>query len=108
MDNLSPVFFIGNIRIGTVEGASCINLGNNLPVGFQSFKKQNQGFGSICGDNNDIAELCSVLKDTNVVDMLNQSGNDEVPDWVKRLASEKFSLGDKESSRQSKSEHKFK
>jgi hypothetical protein len=103
MDNLSPVFFIGYIRIGSVGGASCINLGNNLPVGFQSFSKQNQGFGSITGDNNDISELCSVLKDTNMVDMLNQSGSDEVPDWVKRLAAEKFFEEEKKSSRHSKS-----
>ncbi|MEA4848606.1 MAG: hypothetical protein VB106_15360 [Clostridiaceae bacterium] len=90
MPNLSPCFFIGNIRIGLVEGASCINLGNNLPMGFQSFKKQNQGFGSINGDNNDISELCSVLKDTNMIDMLNQTGSEEVPDWIKKLAADKF------------------
>lgn len=101
MDNLSPVFFIGNIRIGSVEGASCINLGNNLPVGFQSFKKQNQGFGSITGDNNDISELCSVLKDTNMIDMLNQSDSDEIPEWVKKLAAEKFFEGEKKSSKHS-------
>jgi hypothetical protein len=102
MDNLSPVFFIGSIRIGTVEGASCINFGNNLPVGFQSFKKQNQGFGSISGDNNDISELCSVLKDTNIVDMLNQSDTDEVPSWVKKLAADKFCEGERKSSKHSK------
>lgn len=102
MPNLSPVFFIGSIRIGTVEGASCINLGNNLPVGFQSFKKQNQGFGTICGDNNDISELCSVLKDTNMIDMLNQSGSEEVPSWVKKLAADRFSESSKKSSRHSK------
>ncbi|KUO77625.1 MAG: hypothetical protein APF77_19930 [Clostridia bacterium BRH_c25] len=101
MPNLSPLFFIGNIRIGSVEGASCINLGNNLPVGFQSFKKQNQGFGSITGDNNDISELCSVLKDTNMIDMLNQSGSDEVPGWVKKLAIEKFSKNAENSSKHS-------
>lgn len=98
MPNLSPVFFIGSIRIGTVEGASCINLGNNLPVGFQSYKKQNQGFGTICGDNNDISELCSVLKDTNMIDMLNQSDSDEVPGWVKKLASGRFSEDNKKNS----------
>ena len=99
MPNLSPIFVIGNIRIGTVEGASCINLGNNLPVGFQSFKKQNQGFGSISGDNNDISELCSVLKDTNMVDMLNQSDSDEIPYWVKKLAADKFHEGEKKHSK---------
>ena len=102
MDNMSPVFFIGSIRIGSVQGASCVNLGNNLPVGFQSFTKQNQGFGSISGDNNDISELCSVLKDTNMVDMLNQCGSDEVPDWVKRLAADKFSGDNEKASKHSK------
>lgn len=89
MPELSPVFFIGSIRIGVVEGASCVNLGNNLPVGFQSFKKQNQGFGSIIGDNNDISELCSALKDTNTVDMLNQPDDIDIPGWVKSLIAAK-------------------
>lgn len=102
MDNLSPIFFIGSIRIGTVEGASCVNIGNNLPAGFQSFKKQNQGFGSITGDNNDISELCSVLKDTNMVDMLNQSVADGVPDWIRKLAADKFRRESKKSSGHSK------
>jgi hypothetical protein len=88
MPDLSPVFFIGNIRIGSVSGASCVNLGNNLPLGFQSYSKQNQGFGSITGDNNDISELCSALKDTNTIDMLNQSDTIEVPDCVKKLISD--------------------
>lgn len=101
MDNLSPIFFIGNIRIGSVEGASCINLGNNLPVGFQSFKKQNQGFGSITGDNNDISELCSVLKDTNMVDMLNKADTDDIPKWVKNLAAENFFESEKKSPKHS-------
>lgn len=101
MDSLSPIFYIGNIRIGIVEGASCINLGNNLPVGFQSYKKQNQGFGSITGDNNDISELCSVLKDTNMVDMLNKADTDEIPEWVKRLAVEKIFEGGRKASRHS-------
>jgi len=89
MPELSPVFFIGSIRIGTIEGASCVNMGNNLPVGFQSFKKQNQGFGSISGDNNEISELCSGLKDSNTVDMLNQPGAAPIPDWVKKLITAK-------------------
>jgi hypothetical protein len=91
MDNLSPVFFIGTIRIGSVGGASCVNIGNNLPTGFQNFSKTNQGFGSVTGDNNSISELCSVLKDTNMIDMLNQGDSDDTPDWVKKLAAEKFS-----------------
>ncbi len=102
MDNLSPIFFIGNIRIGSVEGASCINLGNNLPVGFQSFSKKNQGFGSITGDNNDISELCSVLKDTNMIDMLNKSDTNDIPEWVRKLASENLFESEKKESRHSK------
>ncbi|MGE5677184.1 MAG: hypothetical protein ACM3ZR_03910 [Pseudomonadota bacterium] len=101
MDSLSPIFYIGTIRIGIVEGASCINLGNNLPVGFQSYKKQNQGFGSITGDNNDISELCSVLKDTNMVDMLNKADTEEIPEWVKKLAVEKIFEGGRKASRHS-------
>lgn len=101
MDNLSPIFFIGTIRIGSVSGASCVNLGNNLPTGFQSFMKQNQGFGSITGDNNDISELCSVLKDTNMVDMLNQSDSDQIPDWIKKLAADKFFRSERKSSKHS-------
>lgn len=101
MDSMSPVFIIGYIRIGSVGGASCVNLGNNLPLGFQSFSKQNQGFGSISGDNNDISELCSVLKDANMVDMLNQSDSDDVPDWVKKLAADRFFENEEKPSKQS-------
>jgi len=95
MPDLSPLFIIGYIRIGSVGGASSINLGNNLPVGFQSYSKQNQGFGTITGDNNDISEIYSLLKDTNAIDMLNNADSDEVPEWVKRLAADRFSKSGK-------------
>lgn len=85
MSALSPTFLIGYIRIGSVEGASCVNLGNNLEAGFQSYKKENNGLGSITGDNNDIKDLKSALRDSNVIDMLNDPVDDELPGWVKDL-----------------------
>lgn len=92
MSYLSPIFLIGKIHIGNVEGASCVNIGNNLPIGFESYKKQNQGFGSITGDHNDIKDLESKLKDSHVVDMINQSDNDDIPEYAKQLA-KKFHKG---------------
>ncbi|MGE5631615.1 MAG: hypothetical protein ACM3TR_11035 [Caulobacteraceae bacterium] len=89
MPNASPIFFIGSIRIGIIEGASCVNFGNNLPIGFQSYKKQNQGFGSINGDNNEISKLFSALKDSNTIDMLNQPDSEDPPDWVKKMIASK-------------------
>jgi hypothetical protein len=81
---LSPTFIIGNIRIGSVEGASCVNMGNNYPTGFQSHKKHNQGFGSVGGDNNNIEGARSILDDSDFLDMFNQTDQD-VPDWVEKL-----------------------
>lgn len=46
---LSPTFYIGHIRIGSVEGASCVNLGNNWPTDFDNYKKHTQGFGEVGG-----------------------------------------------------------
>lgn len=85
MSLLSPVFFIGHIRIGSIEGASCLNMGNNLPVGFESHKKQNQGFGSISGDGNTIEDIRSLLEDSKIIDMLSQDNPEDIPDWVKQL-----------------------
>lgn len=85
MSVLSPNFFIGKLRVGTVEGASCINMGNNFPVGFESHKKQNQGLGTISGDNNQFDGLRTLLNDSDIIDMLNQSDETEVPDWIKDL-----------------------
>lgn len=91
MSHFSPNFFIKTLRIGKIESASCLNMGNNLPIGFQSYTKQNQGFGTINGDNNDISEIISALKDSNVIDMLNQPESDDLPDWVKKLIVAKLS-----------------
>ncbi len=79
---LSPTFVIGSIRIGNVEGASCVNMGNNFPTNFHSQKKHNQGFGSISGDHNQFHQARTALNDADVLDMFNDS-SDEVPDWVK-------------------------
>lgn len=83
MTSLSPTFFIGNIRIGTVEGASCVNLGNNLPSNFNNYKKQNQGFGSIHGNGNDIQGIRSLLTSSPILELLSNSNLDDVPDWAR-------------------------
>ncbi|KOP71754.1 hypothetical protein ACFFHH_14335 [Cytobacillus solani] len=90
MTLLSPNFFIGTIRIGTVEGASCVNFGNNAPSGFESFKKHSQGLGSISGDGNHIEGLRSLLNDSAIMDLLTSRDEKDVPDWVKELIQEKM------------------
>jgi len=91
MSFLSPNIAIGTIRIGSIEGASVVNLGNNFPTGFQSFKKVNQGFGSISGDHNNIKGMRSQLSDSNIIDMLNGSDRfEELPDWLQLLIMEKM------------------
>lgn len=69
----APIMNIGNINIGTVEGASCVNIGNNFPNNFTSNKKQIQGFGSISGDHNDIHEIISKGFTRSQFDMINQT-----------------------------------
>lgn len=81
----SPNFIIGTIRIGTIEGASCLNMGNNLPTSFESHKKQNQGFGSITGDENGINGLRTFLDDQDVLDMMNLGDEKKEPDWLKEV-----------------------
>lgn len=81
---LSPTFVIGYIRIGSVEGASCVNLGNNYPTGFESHSKLNQGFGNVSGDNNDIRGATSAVDDNDVLDMLSEADSD-MPQWVKHM-----------------------
>lgn len=79
---LSPTFIIGHIRIGSVEGASCVNLGNNWPTNFESHKKHNQGFGTVHGNNNKVSGIRSLLNDSDFLDMFNETGQ-EIPDWLK-------------------------
>lgn len=91
---LSPNFVIGSIKIGSIEGASCLNMGNNFPSNFSSHKKQNQGFGSITGDHNDIRDILSRLDDSDVLDMYNQMDQDDPPEWIKEIVSAKKSRKD--------------
>jgi hypothetical protein len=58
---LSPTFIIGSIRIGSVEGASCVNLGNNWPTEFTSSSQTQQGFGEISGDGNELSRFHALL-----------------------------------------------
>lgn len=90
MTHLSPYFFIGTIRIGTVEGASCINFGNNAPSGFESFKKHSQGLGSISGDGNHIEGLRSLLNDAAIMDLLINQDQTEIPSWIQELIEERI------------------
>ncbi|TJY44059.1 hypothetical protein E5161_01285 [Cohnella pontilimi] len=83
---LSPQFVIGSIRIGSVENASCINMGNNWPTAFENHQKLTQGFGSVSGDRNLVAGIRSLLSDSDFVDMLNLSDS-EVPDWLRGILS---------------------
>ncbi|GMA49843.1 hypothetical protein GCM10025857_12000 [Alicyclobacillus contaminans] len=83
---LSPTFIIGAIRIGQIEGASCLNMGNNWISDFRSFKKHNQGFGSVRGDNNVVHGIRSLLNDPDTVDMLGAPPtSSELPEWMRRL-----------------------
>ncbi|MED4953628.1 hypothetical protein NYE69_01335 [Paenibacillus sp. FSL R5-0527] len=66
---LAPNFVIGHIRVGTVEGSSCINIGNNLPSGFTSHKKQNQGL-SVSGDHNELKDIESLLDNAGSAELL--------------------------------------
>ncbi|UJF34346.1 hypothetical protein [Paenibacillus hexagrammi] len=81
---MSPNFIIGSIRIGSVESASCINMGNNWPTGFESTQKTVQGFGSVAGDHNQIVGTRSLLNDSDFLDMLNIEGN-ETPEWLQEI-----------------------
>ncbi|MBU9712320.1 hypothetical protein [Evansella tamaricis] len=83
MASFSPTFYIGNIRIGTVEGSSSVNIGHNTNSGFKSEKKQNQGFGSISGDNNSFKDSKTLLDDADFLDMFNGSLSDDIPEWLK-------------------------
>lgn len=82
---LSPTFYIGHIRIGSVEGASCVNLGNNWPTDFDNYKKHTQGFGEVGGDHNRLTEAQSAVTDSELIDMLNLSDDADLPDWVKEM-----------------------
>ncbi|MDQ0214875.1 hypothetical protein J2S13_001272 [Oikeobacillus pervagus] len=90
MKTFSPTFIIGSIRIGSVEGASCVNFGNNLPTDFTSHSKQNQGFGTIQGDHNHLQELISRLDEKDCIDVLNESKETAQPAWINQLINQKI------------------
>ncbi|WP_010192439.1 hypothetical protein [Bacillus sp. m3-13] len=96
MSDYSPNFFIGSIRIGVVESASCINMGNNYPSQFQSHKKHNQGVGNISGDENDIHGTKSQVSDSSFIDMFEQSEDQELPQWLQSVIKEKEGMHAKE------------
>lgn len=77
---LSPTFAIGAIRIGQIEGASCLNMGNNWPTNFRSHKKHTQGFGSVSGNSNSVQGARTLLNDPDVIDML-ALNDSETPEW---------------------------
>lgn len=81
---MSPTFIIGSIRIGSVESASCINMGNNWPTDFQSNQKTVQGFGAVEGDHNQLVGTRSMLNDSDFLDMLNVGDND-TPEWLQEM-----------------------
>lgn len=87
---LSPNFYIGTIRIGAVEGASCVNLGNNWPTDFDSYKKQSQGFGEISGDHNQLTSARTGVTDSDFLDMLNVSDSSEIPEWLRDVITDAF------------------
>lgn len=93
MTLLSPNFFIGSIRIGIVEGASSVNFGNHAASGIESYKKQNQGVGNICGDGNELEGMRALLSDSAVMDMLIHSKQHQIPEWVQSLITEKIKKG---------------
>lgn len=81
---LSPTFIIGQIRIGSVEGASCVNLGNNFPTHFQNQKKHNQGFGNVGGDHNRVTGTRAMLDDSDFAELFGEAARD-IPEPLKRL-----------------------
>lgn len=82
---MSTIFMVGTVSVGQMEGASCLNVGNNFPTNFRSVKKQNQGFGEIRGDHNVLRNLKSLLNDPDVLDTVSFKNDTEIPEWVAKL-----------------------
>ncbi|MDF2721246.1 MAG: hypothetical protein K0Q59_921 [Paenibacillus sp.] len=94
----SPNFVIGKIEIGSVEGASCVNMGNNFPSHFQSNMKHNQGFGDITGNHNQLSGTKSSLDDSDFLDWLSGGAPEHIPepirDWFAALVRESSKQAD--------------
>ncbi len=69
---LSTSFYIGNIRIGTIEEASVFSIGNNFLEDFESRSKHNQGLGNI-HDKNVFPRAGAVLNDYERLPKLDQN-----------------------------------
>ncbi|HAQ06300.1 MAG TPA: hypothetical protein DCR24_01715 [Bacillus bacterium] len=85
MNTLNPTFYIGSIQIGTIQDASCVNFGNSFPQDFTSQKSQNQGFGSISGDHNDIHDILSRLTQRDITEIYTDSDKGEHPEWLEKM-----------------------
>ncbi|WP_235867343.1 hypothetical protein [Priestia abyssalis] len=83
--SLPSTFTIGDINIGTIEDASCVNFGNNFPTDFKSHKKHNQGFGNILGNHNDIHDILSWLEERDITEVFSQGQNEHPPEWLDML-----------------------
>ncbi|AZU61615.1 hypothetical protein [Neobacillus mesonae] len=83
-NSLSPNFFIKTFTIHSVDGASCVNIGTNRPIGFTSFKKHNQGFGSVSGSHNTIDGIKTLLNDESLFDLFRDSTNEDMA-WAKEI-----------------------
>lgn len=79
----SPNFVIGRIEIGKVEGASCVNMGNNFPSHFQSSKKHNQGFGEINGDQNRLSGTKATLDDADFLEWMSGEAAQTIPEPIR-------------------------
>lgn len=80
---LSPTFVIGYIRVDSIEGASALNIGNNWPTNFQSYKKHNQGFGTVKGSGNEIRGARTLLNDPDLLDVFGSP--EQIPEWLREL-----------------------
>lgn len=79
----SPNFVIGRIEIGSIEGASCLNMGNNFPSNFHSSKKHNQGFGDVSGNNNHLSGTKSSLDDSDFLEWMAGDAAEMIPEPVR-------------------------
>ncbi|GEO24965.1 hypothetical protein AAC03nite_07500 [Alicyclobacillus acidoterrestris] len=81
----STVFIVGTVSVSNMEGASCLNVGNNFPTNFRSVKKHNQGFGNVTGDHNVMRNLKSLLSDPDILDTVSFQNETDIPKWVESL-----------------------
>lgn len=88
---MSPQFVIGSIRIGTVQNASSVNMGNNWQTAFEGHQKWTQGFGSVSGDRNVVADIRSLLNDSDLLDTLHLTGA-ELPEWLQSIMTDRANI----------------